>query len=270
MTLKVRHIKDLMENYAPLSLKESYDNVGLMVGDLECEVTSILVALDCTLEVIDEAIEKGCNTIVTHHPLLFIKPKCITTDTLQGKKIIRLIKNDINLYSSHTNLDIIKGGLNDIIAELLGYKQWDIIEPITLSNNAEKQGIGRMVTLDKPITLSELCSTVKNALQISHLRYAGNESMLIKKLAIINGSGEDYFEASKKQGADCIITGDTSYHYVSDYAEEGIGIIDAGHFETEWPTMKVVAKILKEKIEELGYNNSVIIAKTSKPSYKFI
>ncbi|MCM8710431.1 Nif3-like dinuclear metal center hexameric protein [Clostridium sp. SYSU_GA19001] len=270
MKLKVSHIKELMENFAPVELKESYDNVGLMVGDLESSVTSVLVALDCTLEIIDEAIEKGCNTIVTHHPLLFLKPQSITTDTIQGRKIIKLIKNDINLYSCHTNLDITRGGLNDIITKLLGYKQWDIIEHINPCNNIDNQGIGRIVTLNKPVSLLELCSAVKKALQIEYLRYAGDESMLISKLAIINGSGEDYFKASKKQGADCIITGDTTYHYISEYSEEGIGIIDAGHFETEWPAMKIVAEILQEKIIKLGYNNSVFIAENSKPAYKFI
>ena len=128
MTLKVRDIDKIMEEYAPARFKESYDNVGLMVGDKECEVTSILVALDCTLEVIEEAKKKGCNVILTHHPLLFKKPTNITTDTLLGRKILELIKNDINVYSSHTNLDSVKGGINDIIMEFLGFENYYIIE----------------------------------------------------------------------------------------------------------------------------------------------
>lgn len=269
MTLKVSHIKTIMENYAPSCLKESYDNVGLMIGDLNAEVTSTLVALDCTLEVIMEALEKNCNLILTHHPLLFLKPNVITTETLQGKKIIELIKNNINVYSSHTNLDIVKDGLNDIIIKLLGFNKYTVIEPAVQSSEAEPQGIGRLVSLDHPTTLQQLCEKVKASLNISGFRYAGEENMRISKIAVINGSGEDYFKASVNCGADCIITGDTSYHYVSDYMEMGLGIIDAGHFETEWPAMKFVADIVQNKIKEIGYDNMVLISGKCRTPYKF-
>jgi dinuclear metal center YbgI/SA1388 family protein len=258
-----------MEQYAPPSLKESYDNVGLMVGDLEEDITSILVALDCTMEVIKEAIEKDCNLILTHHPLLFIKPKTITTDTLQGRKIIELIRNNINLYSSHTNLDITAGGLNDLVTELLGYNNWSIIEPSSEKSSTGEQGVGRIVMMENAITLKELCDRVKTLLNISHLRYAGSDSMLLHKIAIVNGSGEDYFKASAELGADCIITGDTSYHYVSDYSEMGIGIIDAGHYETEWPPMKRFAEIIQKELKSRGFANRIIISEKNNPTYKF-
>jgi putative NIF3 family GTP cyclohydrolase 1 type 2 len=93
--------------------------------------------------------------------------------------------------------------------------------------------------------------------------------MTIRKLAVINGSGEDYFKSSFNAGADCILTGDTTYHYVSDYSEMGIGIIDAGHFETEWPPMKIFAGILKDKLNKLGYANSIILSERCKSPYKF-
>jgi dinuclear metal center YbgI/SA1388 family protein len=269
MSLKIRDIDNIMESYAPFCLKESYDNVGLMVGSLDSQVTSIMVALDCTLDVIKEAMENNCNLILTHHPLMFLKPSNITAETLQGRKIIELIQNNINVYSSHTNLDIVKGGLNDILAKLLGFKRWSIIETSDENSKGGAQGIGRLVTLDKPITLEQLCKKVKVSLEIKGLRYAGNEKMLINKIAIINGSGEDYFKASVECGADCILTGDTSYHYVSDYMEMGIGIIDAGHFETEWPSMKVVAEVLKNKLREKGCDNLVLVSEKCRAPYKF-
>jgi dinuclear metal center YbgI/SA1388 family protein len=270
MSLKVRDINNIMESYAPSCLKESYDNVGLMVGDLDSQVCSILVALDCTLDVIKEAVENNCNLILTHHPLMFLKPSVITTETLQGRKIIELIQNNINVYSSHTNLDIVKNGLNDILTKLLGFKHWSILKSSEHNYNGEVQGIGRVVTLDKPITLQQLSERVKVSLKIRGLRYAGEDEMKISKIAIINGSGEDYFKAAVKCGADCIITGDTSYHYVSDYMEMGIGIIDAGHFETEWPSMRVVAEVLKNKLGEMGYNNLVLVSEKCRPPYKFL
>lgn len=267
MTLTVKELVQIIEKYAPVSLKEEYDNVGLMVGDTNMEVSSILVTLDCTMEVIEEAIEKQCNFILSHHPLLFIKPKSITTETIKGQKIIKLIKEDISLYSSHTNLDSVKGGLNDFAMELLGFKNYSIIE-----KNSKEQcsGIGRIVELEEEITLEEICRKVKIAYNINTLKYSGDLDKKIKKLAIINGSGSDFFYKAKKLGANCIITGDTTYHNVYDLYEEGIAVIDGGHFNTEWPAMEIIAKILQKNISKLGYENKVILSNKSKDTYKYL
>jgi dinuclear metal center YbgI/SA1388 family protein len=270
MSLKVENVKNILEEYAPLELKQSYDNVGLMIGNVNSEITGILIALDCTLEVIREAEKKGCNLIITHHPPLYIKPSTITSSTLTGVKIMELIKNGISVYSSHTNLDATKGGLNDILGSLLGFTNLEIIELISNKDNVyEGAGIGRITTLEEPITLKYLCENIKKALGATHIRYCGDDVMEIDKIAIINGSGEDYFEVAKELGVQCIITGDTTYHQISDFNEMGIAIIDAGHFETEWPAMKVVAKFLEKKIRVEGFNNSVIISECSKSPYKY-
>lgn len=270
MTLKVKDLHRIMEEHAPAKFKESYDNVGLMVGDRDCEITSILVALDCTLEVIEEAKKKGCNLILTHHPLIFKKPNSITTDTLIGKKILQLIKNDINVYSSHTNLDSVKGGINEIIMELLGFNNYFTIDPSDRrGDNDNNTGIGRIATVTESTTLSELCDKVKTSLNIPVLRYSGEDSYKISKVAVINGSGQDYFSEARRLGADCIITGDTTYHYVSDFNEEGIPVIDAGHFGTEWPAMQVVAKWLKNQLKFKGYENFVFESEFSRSPYKY-
>ncbi|MGY0372387.1 Nif3-like dinuclear metal center hexameric protein [Clostridium sp. JNZ J1-5] len=271
MSLKVKDIKNIVEKMAPVNLKESYDNVGLMVGDLNKEITSILLALDCTLDVIREASEKGCNLIFTHHPLLFIKPSSITYETLSGRKINELIKNDINLYSAHTNLDAAEDGINEILMKMLGFNDYITMELSPNRNSKEnKSGIGRIAALNEPVTLISLCNKVKETLNIPYLRYAGEDLMGISKVAVVNGSGQDYFSLAKNMGADCIITGDTTYHYVSDYSEDGIGIIDAGHFGTEWPVFKLMGKVLQDKIRGLGYDNTVIISESLKDPYKII
>jgi len=269
MSLIVADIKNIIEKLSPTKLKESYDNVGLMVGNLNKEVTNILLALDCTLEVIEEAVEKKCNLIFTHHPLLFKKPSSITEETLTGRKIIQLIRNDIDLYSAHTNLDSVEGGINDIVMKLLDFNNYVTME-LSESRDASdtKSGIGRLANLETPMSLKELCNRVKTSLGLSYLRYAGKEDMLVNKVAVINGSGQSYFQLAKKMGADCIITGDTSYHFVSDYMEEGIGIIDSGHFASEWPAFKNTADYLQKCIKELGYNNSVIVSDITKDPYK--
>jgi dinuclear metal center YbgI/SA1388 family protein len=272
MSLKVRDIQRIMEEYAPVCLKEDYDNVGLMIGDIEAEVTSILVALDCTMQVIDEAIEKGCSLILTHHPLLFVKPRTITSETLKGRKILKIIRNNISLYSSHTNLDSVKDGINDLAVQLLEFNDYkvDIIEKAKIVQYEDDCGIGRLITLKNEISLNELCMRVKKAFDLKVIRYSGDKNKTIRKIAIINGSGEDFFGISKKLGADCIITGDTSYHFVSDISEEGVCIIDAGHFNTEWPAVKRFAQSLEKTLREKGYENKIYISEACEDPYKII
>ena len=269
MILKVSTIMNVMEEYAPSILKEDYDNVGLMVGDKEAEVTKILIALDCTLDVIREAMDKGCNLILTHHPLLFIKPKTITTDTLIGTKIIELIKNNISVYSSHTNLDSVKGGLNDIAAEILGFTEFKVMEPSKVLSYDKGDGTGRFITFEKSVSLIDLCEKVKKLYNAECIRYVGEDDKLIKTIAIINGSGEDFFEVCKTLQVDCVITGDTKYHGVQDMKEHDIAIIDAGHFITEWTPFKIFCEKLKRNIRASGYNNDIIVSEQTKDIYKF-
>jgi dinuclear metal center YbgI/SA1388 family protein len=270
MILKVKTIHNIMEEYAPEALKEDYDNVGLMVGDKDEEVTKILIALDCTLDVIREAVDSGCNFILTHHPLLFIKPKTITSDTLTGKKIFKLIKNNIAVYASHTNLDSVKGGLNDIATEILGFTKGTVMESSTVSGyDNGHSGIGRLVTLDNPTTLLDLCEKVKKLLNAEQIRYVGEDNKEVKTIAIINGSGEDFFEMSRSLKVDCIITGDTKYHGASDLKEQGTALIDAGHFITEWIPFQIFGKIFQKKLQDRGYYNEVLISKSTTDTYKF-
>jgi dinuclear metal center YbgI/SA1388 family protein len=266
MPLKVKDVHNILEERAPSRYMESYDNVGLMVGDMEQEVSSVLVALDCTLDVIQEAREKSCSLIFCHHPLIFQKPSSITTDKLLGRKIIELISSGISVYSSHTNLDSVQGGLNDILMGLIGVKETRVLEALEGEVNS---GIGRIASLDEPVRLSELVDRVKGSLGISFARYSGDDEKVVSKIAAITGSGQSFFSAAVKEGADCIITGDTTYHHVSDLREEGIAVIDAGHFGTEWPALKVFSKWLENSISEMGFGNSVVLAESNSCPYKY-
>ncbi|MGL5149630.1 MAG: Nif3-like dinuclear metal center hexameric protein [Clostridium sp.] len=260
--MKVREIANYLDNAIPYNLKESYDNVGLMVGDEEKVVSKILLALDCTNNVIDEAIKMGANLIITHHPLLFIRPSSIIKSNLQGGKIFKLIQNDIALYSAHTNLDSISGGLNEVITRMLGFDESEIMDK---NFNAQNAGIGRVVTLEKSKTCEELIQIVKDNLKCNDLRIAkGNQT--INKIAIINGSGQDFFYKAMQMGANAIITGDTTYHFVSDFKEMGITIIDAGHFNTEW---LIFVKSITEKLANLK-GLEIIKSSTSSDPYEFV
>ncbi|GAA0181953.1 Nif3-like dinuclear metal center hexameric protein [Clostridium sediminicola] len=270
MSLKVKDITKIMENYAPSKFKEDYDNVGLMVGDKNDKVTGILIALDCTLDVIDEAVKKKCNLIITHHPLLFRKPSTITTDTLLGRKIIELVKNGINLYSSHTNLDSVRDGVNEQVMKILGFESYTTMDLANCRDNGDSvTGIGRIAKLQSPMIFGELIHKVKESLELLMVRVAGSEERVINKVAVVNGSGQDYFALSKKMGADCIITGDTTYHYVSDFNEENLCIIDAGHFNTEWPAIKIIAQNIQNLIKGIGYDIEITISDLTRDPYKF-
>ncbi|NLZ49940.1 MAG: Nif3-like dinuclear metal center hexameric protein [Clostridiales bacterium] len=270
MSVKLSEVIKVIEKFAPTKLKESYDNVGLMVGDMDADITSVLVSLDSTLEVIEEAKEKNCELILSHHPLLFRKPNSITEETLLGKKIRMAVKNNINIYASHTNLDVVEDGINDLIVRLLGFNKGIVMEKSCVIPDNEKVGIGRLIDLKDPILLEDLCKKVKNDLGLSYLRYSGESNWQVNKIAIINGSGQDYFNLAKKLGANCIITGDTTYHYVSDFYEEGIPVIDAGHFGTEWPAVKIFAKHFKKLLQVENIDIEVKVSERNFDPYKIM
>ena len=261
---KVKDIIKVMEDFAPKNLKEDFDNVGLMVGDKEKEVKRILLSLDCTLKVIEEAKEKNIDLIITHHPLIFKKPSSITKDTLIGKKIIELIKNDISLYSSHTNLDSASEGLNETIVKLLGFDSKEIIEKNKNARN-DNEGLGRIIRLEAPILLEELVNRVKEKLNIKALKLVKAKDK-VKNIAVINGSGSSFFDIAYKMGADCIITGDTTYHYASDYKELGVSIIDTGHFLSEWLVFLEVMKKLNNNLKDI----EIFISENSEDPYTFV
>ena len=252
--IKVNNIINEMELLAPTYLKEDFDNVGLMVGDKNKEVQKVLLALDCTLKVIEEAKKENVELIITHHPLIFKRPSSITTDTLQGKKIIELIKNDISLYSSHTNLDSVENGLNDTIVSILGFDNSKILEK---NKRDDKAGLGRIVSLKESIQLEDLISKIKKSLNINNLRVVKGKDK-VNKIAIINGSGQDFIGKAVALGADCIITGDTTYHFASDYKEMEISILDVGHFASEQITFFNVMENLKEKFKDVEFITSTV------------
>ena len=261
---KVVDIAKEIEEFAPKCLKEDYDNVGLIVGDNDKVVKKVLLALDCTKEVIKEAIELKCDLIITHHPLIFKKPKSIIRGDLLGDKVISLIKEDIALYSCHTNLDSTENGINETMVNMLGFTSNQIIEPKEYEDY-KNCGIGRLVKLEKESLLSDIIEHVKEKLNIKNMRIVRGSDR-VKVLAIINGSGQDLFYKAKELGADCIITGDTTYHFASDFKEMKVNIIDAGHFSTEYLAFLKTLEFLKGKFEAVEF----IFSEKCKDPYEFI
>ena len=246
MILKVKDIIGNLEKKYPKANAESWDNVGLIVGKLNQEVRKIQLSLDATDKAIENAIKNSADLIITHHPMIFKPVKTITTMDNLGRKIIKLIENNKSLYAMHTNLDSSKDGLNDYILNLLEVKNSKVIDVNEFDNEV---GIGRLYTLSKEMNIDEYATFVKNSLKIKNIRIISeNREKIIKKVALINGSGMSYWRKVKSLGADLFITGDIGYHDALDAKEAGINVFDIGHFEGE----NCFVELLRKDIEGMG------------------
>ena len=257
MILKVKDIIGNLEKKYPKANAESWDNVGLIVGKLNQEVRKVQLSLDTTDKVIENAIKNSADLIITHHPMIFKPVKTITTMDNLGRKIIKIIENNRSLYAMHTNLDSSKDGLNDYILNLLEVENSKVIDVNEFDNEV---GIGRLYTLSKEMNIDEYATFVKNSLKIKNIRIISeNREKIIKKVALINGSGMSYWRKVKSLGADLFITGDIGYHDALDAKEAGINVFDIGHFESENCFVELLRKDIKGMgIEVITFNDGPV------------
>lgn len=343
----------LLEQWAPKSLAYDWDPIGLQVGSYNEPVKKVMVTLDVDQRVIEEAIEQGVNLIIAHHPLLFKPLQSINTDSSKGQIIQTLIRHNITVYASHTNLDIAIGGVNDMLAEKLKLEETSVLVPTktielykivvfvpndysakvetaigkaggghignyrdcnfkvrgegsfrplegsepfigekdTLArvqetrietiveedklqdviqamkqshpyeevaydvyptkNKGHSYGLGRIGTWTSKSTVSSVVQKVKEAFNLSHVRFVGNEHKQIKKIAIVGGSGEKFISAAKNKGADLYITGDITYHAAQEAEQIGLAIIDAGHY-MEYVMKEATARYLEDHLSTTG------------------
>lgn len=234
MAKSCTEIISTIEAKYPLSLAEEYDNVGLIIGDIDANIKKILVCLDINEAVIDEAINKNIDMIISHHPLIFKPIKKIVNTNPISHLITKLIKADICVYSLHTNFDNAENGMNDVLAEKLGL------------NNINKlgNGTGRYGILYNSMSLKELCALVKNKFNISSLKVTGNLNTKIERVAIVGGAGCDFIGDALASNCDVLITGDVKHHSALDGLNSGINIIDGSHFFTEVVALPYIASLL--------------------------
>ena len=240
---KVKDVFEYLNSIAPTALKMDFDNVGLLVGGEDNDVSKVLVALDITDEVIDEAISYGAELIVSHHPIIFEPVKEVLCSDLVGRKLVKLIKNDISAICMHTNLDIAEGGVNDALMTALGGVSGAYLEFTGVDSNGEKQGCGRVGELECEMTMPEFLEKCKTALNSNGLRYY-DAGIKVKKLAVMGGSGGSEVELAKAAGCDTYVTSDIKYNNFLDAKELGINLIDADHFCTE----NVIIPVLCDKL----------------------
>jgi len=237
----VKDIADIIEAFAPKNLACEWDHVGLMVGSFDDKVRNILTCLDLTEDVLEEAIEKNCNLIVSHHPFIYSPLNDLTQNDSRGKLIAKVIKNNIAVYSAHTNLDFAKGGVNDVLAETLGL--------INICSDAS--GTHRFGEIT-PMTIEEFCDYTKQKLHVNVLNYITSAKShfdnKVHRIGISCGSFDGQNEWLVRENIDVLVTGEVKYHDAIYLRGQNFHTVIAGHFETENIVSKALATKLRENI----------------------
>lgn len=244
MSITVQDICQTLEAFAPLNLQESYDNAGLLVGELDTPVRAVLVCLDVTESVMEEAVAKGCNMVVSHHPLIFKGVKAITGPDRITRCLIKAIQHNIALYACHTNADSVFDGVNGRMAEMLHLQDCRILA----SKPGETHvGLGMLGRLNTPMPVESFLQEVKRVFNVHTLRHSGYEvNSVIRTVALCGGSGSEFYADAKRAGADVFITADVKFH---EFFTQGspVLLVDAGHFETEQFTKALFVELLSKK-----------------------
>ena len=222
-----------IEEMAPLCEQEKWDNCGFSIGDPQAEVSKALIALDCTEDVVDEAIECGADIIITHHPLIFGGVKKISPQNQLGRIIFKAIQHNIAIYAAHTNMDKAAGGVSCIMADKLQLQEREVLTP---------DSFGVVGMLPQSMGAEEFVAWVKELFDVENVRVSKPLDEKIQKVAVCGGSGKSFIGNAMEKGAQVYVTGDISYHEF--YAEKGFMLVDIGHYSSEYGIVDVFANIL--------------------------
>lgn len=238
----VKQLYEILNLKIPSSLSCEWDNDGLMLcPEPQRQVRKVLLALDATVEVADAAIEGGFDLIVTHHPFIFKGLKALNDENYVSEKAIKLIRAGISVFSFHTRLDALDGGVNDVLALEIGLENIE---------SFGEEGIGRIGDLFETESPSEFAYRVKEWLDAPYVNLAdcGKEC---RRVAVLGGSGSDDIRAAIAAGADTFVSGELKYHDMTDAPEMGINLIEVGHFYTEDPVLPVLERMINEADGEI-------------------
>ena len=238
--MKARDIINVIEEFAPLSIQEKWDNSGLCIGSPDADVTSVLIGLDCTPELVDEAVECGADMIVTHHPLIFSGLKKISPEDQVGAAVIKAISNGISIYAAHTSADKVIAGVSGAMAAKLGLENVRILD-----EDGEGTGLGVVGDLPEPLTAAEAVSLVKDRFALKAMRTSRPVEGRISRVAMCGGSGGSLIGAAMASGAQLYISGDISYHNF--FTKDGFMIMDIGHYESEIEIVDILFSLLRKK-----------------------
>jgi dinuclear metal center YbgI/SA1388 family protein len=265
MMLRIHEIVSAFEAVAPLALQESYDNSGLIVGEMGTQVSKALLCLDSTEAVVDEAIAKGCDLIIAHHPIVFGGLKRFTGGDYVQRALIKAIRNNIAIYACHTNLDnVLRGGVNERIAQQLGFEAERVLRPVAAdfgsfvgigelddSEVFRTAGAGVLCNLQKPMNVLDFLQHLKAKMGVEVVKYTKCDVEMVSKVAICGGAGSFLIGDALRAGADAFITSDVKYHEFFD-AEGKMLLCDIGHYESEKYTIDLFSNILSAKFPKFA------------------
>lgn len=265
MTVRVTDILAGLERLAPGHLAEEWDSIGLQVGHPEWPVRRVIVALDPTPAVVEEAIAVGADVLVTHHPLLFHPLRCLNLATVAGGLIQRLVNEQVAVITAHTNLDSVQGGINDVLVEMLALTNTAVLQP---SADDAQAGLGRIGELPSPVEFETLVRNIKKSMGLEFVRFAGQIEYRAQRVAVCSGSGGSLVRAFLDSSADVFITGDVRYHDAREIEAHHRGVIDIGHFESERIIVQHLAKRLSAWLEHRGLAAAVQEATCEETPFK--
>ena len=247
--MKAYELTSWLEKKYPADVAEDWDNVGLLTGDDTNEISHVFLALDLTEETLAEAIENGADMIITHHPMIFSGIKKINNHSFTGRKLITLIQKGIVYYAMHTNYDVL--GMADLSDEYTKMHDAEVLS-VTEERNGETQGFGRVGELPQEMTLREYAKLVKESLKLNDIKVYGDLDGKVKRAAVCTGSGKSMIQDAIRACADVYVTGDIDHHTGIDTVAQGMALIDAGHYGTEYVFMDAMKKELTQAFPNLN------------------
>ena len=256
--MKVGDITAAIEEFAPLQIQEGWDNSGLLIGAPSDEVHGVLVGFDCTAQLIDEAIERGCDMVVTHHPLIFKGLKRIQGGDPVSDAVIRAVKAGVAVYAAHTTADKVIAGVSGAMARRLGLKD------IALMEDEGGYGLGAVGTLPHTMTGEEAIAYVKEKFDLKVVRVSRPVDR-VEKVAMCGGAGASEIDAARATGAQLYISGDISYHHF--FTPEGFMVMDIGHFESEVDIVDILCKVIREKFPTFAVRKSECLGRSNPVRY---
>ena len=246
--VKVKEVLSALEQFAPLPLQESWDNAGLQVGLTEAEVSGALLCLDVTEAIVDEAVRKGCNLVVSHHPLLFRGLKTISDLTDVQRTVMKAIQHGVCVVSMHTNMDNARGGVNFKIAEKLGLTDVKFLSAKRVGDI--ECGSGVIGTLEEPMVSCDFVKKVKQAFDVECAMTNELLRRKVSRVALCGGAGDFLLDDAVAAGADAFITGEMHYHQYFGY-EQRIQICVIGHYQSEQFTYELFRDIIQAQCPDV-------------------
>ena len=257
--MKVKDICSCIEEFAPLSWQESWDNCGLLVGIPNQTVHKVLLTFDVTEAVVAEAVDVQAQMIVAHHPLMLSGIKQLTGSNDMQRTIMLAIKNDIAIYAAHTNMDSAPGGVSSRMAAKIGLTDLQVLSPqaTALRNTDTQVGLGLVGILPAPVSELHFLNQLKDIFSTPVIRHTRLTGRYIQKVALCGGSGSSLLANAIRSNADIFVTGDFKYHQFAD-AEHDILVADIGHFESEQFVKEIFHELLIKKIATFAVHFSKI------------